>query len=417
MNKKIVSLRILKLFVLFGIPCLGFLYAYQFVGQDREVIVPFKTFKVPETVLSSAFSLQPRKIEFKAPITIVNFWASWCPPCVEEFPAMVELQRQLEGTGVEMLFVSVDDNWQAVQKFVKDYNLQIRPDQIFLDSKKLGALTWGSSKFPETYVVRRDGWVLEKIIGAQQWTRPAVIRYFTDLGTKFKSIGGTKYTWSSVFESSAYAQSNQILHEDDKRNLEKLRTNIETASKNQRNIEAALREERRNLEELKVGTERKTKEERESEDEVNKLRSKRKDVKVVLDKNTDSQSAERSERKRDEDRIKKIQGEIKDLQRQLDDSKSRLLQANKDLNTRIQQIDTFEEARKSSQEELDELEKRIKFAESVYKERSAATEGARREQQARERKVKDLGREVEKSQKILEQQKDKLKDFEIILQK
>lgn len=190
---KIKLLRAIKIFVLFGIPLLGVLYAYQFTGQSREELIPFQTFKSPHVELMDPLSglNRPRiELKFKDPVTVVNFWATWCPPCVEEFPAMIELQRQLEGQGVRLIFISVDDDWRKVEKFSNELGVPLKEGHFYWDPERKAAIAWGSSKFPETYVVRRDGWVLEKIIGLQQWTRPAVIEYFLDLKKRYLVSGG-----------------------------------------------------------------------------------------------------------------------------------------------------------------------------------------------------------------------------------
>jgi cytochrome c biogenesis protein CcmG/thiol:disulfide interchange protein DsbE len=182
-----IALKIFKAFVIFGFPLFGILYFYQFTGQDRDVAVPFQVFRVPEKKVLTGEGKEAELL-FAKPVTIVSFWATWCPPCVEEFPAMVELQRQLEDKGVEILFVSVDDSWAAVQSFMMNNRIEVKPGRLFWDRDKKIAATWGSTKFPETYVVRRDGWVVEKVIGAQQWTLPRVLSYFEDLGRRFEKI-------------------------------------------------------------------------------------------------------------------------------------------------------------------------------------------------------------------------------------
>lgn len=190
-----VSLRVFKLLVIVGFPFFGFLYAYQFTNQPREVVVPFHPFRAPPEPVKAAgddLAKEPGvlgTIPFKAPVTVVNFWATWCPPCQEEFPAMMEMQRQLDGKGVELIFVSIDQDWAAVPRFLTQNHIDLAPGRLFWDPQKLASAKWGSEKFPETYVVRRDGWVVEKIIGAQQWTRPAVIRYFEELAVKFARVG------------------------------------------------------------------------------------------------------------------------------------------------------------------------------------------------------------------------------------
>lgn len=419
-----VGLRTFKAAVLLGFPSLAFLYAVQFINSDREVIVPFQTFRAPSSLVqTSGAPSKEVSLRFQQPITVVNFWATWCPPCVEEFPAMIELQRQLEGKGVEIVFVSVDEKWGDVVDFQRRNNIAVAESRLFWDPRKTAAMEWGSGKFPESYVVRADGWVVEKIIGAQQWTRPRIIEYFTELATRFRSfsklalIDKVSQLLMPEVQAASPSKAPDLIHEEDRKNLEKLRANIDVASKNLRNVEAALKEEKRNLEEQSVLKERRLKEEMEARKEVDKLKIKRNDVQVILTKNTDSQNAEKRERKDAEARIAKNQQRIKELQKELEEEKSRLQESNKDLNTRVQQVETYEEARKSSQEELDALDKRVKYADEALREKRNATSEAESSLRARERKSRDLEDQVLRAKRVLDDQKTKLTEFEKVLQK
>lgn len=119
---------------------------------------------------------------------MVHFWASWCPPCVEEFPALVELQKRLLGSGVKFLYVTVDEKPEDALAFLKKIRVESSiGDSLVWDPNKAMAQQWGSVKFPETYVVASNGWVVEKIIGLQQWMRPSVEEYFRNLGIKYRN--------------------------------------------------------------------------------------------------------------------------------------------------------------------------------------------------------------------------------------
>lgn len=111
-------------------------------------------------------------------VVLVNFWATWCPPCVEEMPSLVQMQSRLKDKGVTVLAVSVDVDESAYKKFLKDHGvdlLAIRdPDQ------KANSL-YGTFKFPETYVIDRDGKVRRKFIGAIDWTQPEIVSYLSKM--------------------------------------------------------------------------------------------------------------------------------------------------------------------------------------------------------------------------------------------
>jgi len=116
--------------------------------------------------------------QFRGQVVVLNFWATWCPPCVEEMPSLVEMQRRLKTKGVTVLAVSVDVDEGAYRRFLKDHNvnlLSVRdPDQ------KSSAL-YGTFKFPETYIVDRNGVTRRKFIGAVDWTAPEVTDFLGKL--------------------------------------------------------------------------------------------------------------------------------------------------------------------------------------------------------------------------------------------
>jgi peroxiredoxin len=111
-------------------------------------------------------------------VVVLNFWATWCAPCVEEVPSLVEMQRRLKGKGVTVLAVSVDVDDNAYRHFVTDHGLSLLtvrdPDQ------KSNAL-YGSFKFPETYIIDRNGVMRRKFIGAVDWTTPEITDFLSKL--------------------------------------------------------------------------------------------------------------------------------------------------------------------------------------------------------------------------------------------
>jgi peroxiredoxin len=116
--------------------------------------------------------------QYRGQVVVLNFWATWCPPCVEEMPSLVEMQRRMKAKGVTVLAVSVDVDESAYKQFVKDHNVNLLtvrdPDQ------KSNSL-YGTSKFPETYIIDRNGVMQRKFIGAVDWTEPEVVDFLGKL--------------------------------------------------------------------------------------------------------------------------------------------------------------------------------------------------------------------------------------------
>ena len=116
--------------------------------------------------------------QFKGQVVVLNFWATWCAPCVEEVPSLVEMQRRLKAKGVTVLAVSVDVDESAYRQFVKDHNVNLLT--VRDASGKSNAL-YGTFKFPETYVIDRNGVMRRKFIGAVDWTSPDVTEFLGKL--------------------------------------------------------------------------------------------------------------------------------------------------------------------------------------------------------------------------------------------
>jgi peroxiredoxin len=116
--------------------------------------------------------------QLKGQIVVLNFWATWCAPCVEEVPSLVQMQQRMKSKGVTVLAVSVDADDNEYRRFVKNHSVNLLtvrdPDQ------KSNAL-YGTSKFPETYIIDRNGMVRRKFIGAVDWTEPEIIDFLGKL--------------------------------------------------------------------------------------------------------------------------------------------------------------------------------------------------------------------------------------------
>lgn len=121
----------------------------------------------PDFTLTDMHGQQVSLSQFRGKVVILNFWATWCPPCREEMPSMERLYRDYQDKGLVMLAVNVDENGkQAVAEF-----LQKTPHSfpILLDSENVAQNTYGVFRFPESFIIDRNGVVVEKIIGGRNW--------------------------------------------------------------------------------------------------------------------------------------------------------------------------------------------------------------------------------------------------------
>ena len=116
--------------------------------------------------------------DLRGQVVLLNFWASWCPPCVDETPALNELQKRIQSRGGTILGVSVDEDPAAYDKFLQQYNVDF---PTFRDPSKNIPLAYGTTMYPDTYIIDRDGRVDRKIVGPQDWTSPGMLAYLDTL--------------------------------------------------------------------------------------------------------------------------------------------------------------------------------------------------------------------------------------------
>jgi thiol-disulfide isomerase/thioredoxin len=114
----------------------------------------------------------------KGTVVLVNFWATWCPPCKEEIPSMVRLNKAMAGKGFKMLAISIDEGGKdAVQKYFKG-NTDL---PAYLDSDGKISQLYGTTGVPETFIVDKQGIIQKKVVGGMDWSAPEVISYLDEL--------------------------------------------------------------------------------------------------------------------------------------------------------------------------------------------------------------------------------------------
>jgi cytochrome c biogenesis protein CcmG, thiol:disulfide interchange protein DsbE len=116
--------------------------------------------------------------DLRGKVVVLNFWATWCPPCVEEMPSLVQMQQRMKGKGVEVLAISLDADEGAYHKFLKDHNVDLLTVR---DGDGKSNNLYGTFKFPETYIIDRNGVMRRKFIGPVDWGQPEIVDFLSKL--------------------------------------------------------------------------------------------------------------------------------------------------------------------------------------------------------------------------------------------
>lgn len=122
--------------------------------------------------------------QFNGKVIILNFWATWCAPCIAEMPALEKLYLKFRDQGLVVLSVAVDDTSEAVNVFREQLKLTF---PIVIDVKREGAAKYKVIGFPETFVLDRAGKIIlftdpdtgmpvTKIVGPKRWDSPSMIK-------------------------------------------------------------------------------------------------------------------------------------------------------------------------------------------------------------------------------------------------
>jgi cytochrome c biogenesis protein CcmG, thiol:disulfide interchange protein DsbE len=141
-------------------------------ARPRQVGNPAPTFAVNDGQNTVDLS------KLRGKVVILNFWASWCAPCIEEMPSLEALHHELPD--VQIVAVASDEDFAQYQNYVLQHHIDLT---TVFDEKQSSNALYGSYRFPETYIIDKSGVVRRKLIGAQEFTSPDFIRYLKNLAS------------------------------------------------------------------------------------------------------------------------------------------------------------------------------------------------------------------------------------------
>jgi cytochrome c biogenesis protein CcmG, thiol:disulfide interchange protein DsbE len=114
--------------------------------------------------------------KFNGKLLVLNFWASWCPPCVEETPSLSQLASEFGPKGLVVLAVSVDHDVKAYNGFLQKFH------PAFLTARDLKLHEeYGTYMYPETYIIGAGGKVLQKFAEGEDFSDPKMTQYIASL--------------------------------------------------------------------------------------------------------------------------------------------------------------------------------------------------------------------------------------------
>lgn len=110
--------------------------------------------------------------DFKGKVVLLNFWATICAPCVAEMPSLNNLYESLKADGLVVIAVAIDSNDKPVREFVANKRIAFpvlldREKEVFFDN-------YAGPSLPASFIIDRDGRIIEKYSGAKEWDAPEI---------------------------------------------------------------------------------------------------------------------------------------------------------------------------------------------------------------------------------------------------
>lgn len=160
--------------VLLGLLLLAFLGVIGYSLQDRSAK---EGAEAPSFSLTTADGKTITPTSFGGKVLILNFWATWCAPCVQEIPSLNVFQREFASSGVVVVGVNIDKNEQKFKRFVQTIPLVFA---VARDPNADISAEYGTYQYPESYIIK-DGRVMRKYPEAKDWTGDDVTQYVKSL--------------------------------------------------------------------------------------------------------------------------------------------------------------------------------------------------------------------------------------------
>jgi len=117
--------------------------------------------------------------DYKGKLVLLNFWATWCAPCLKEMPSMEKLWQKYKEQGLVVVAVSVDEGYKKrIQTFLKLYDLSF---PVLLDPESEVSDLYKVSGIPASFLIDRNGKIISRLVGEDDWFSDDAIQLVEDL--------------------------------------------------------------------------------------------------------------------------------------------------------------------------------------------------------------------------------------------
>lgn len=154
----------------------GCLFALALVSGCDRGAVPANADRVAPDFTVSDGENTIHLANYRGKVVLLNLWWSQCPPCIQETPALEQLQR--DRPDLAILAISIDEDPGSYHRFLTRYHVNLKTVR---DPDQKVAKLYGTDGWPETYIIDRNGFIRRKIVGDPDWSNPEIRNYLSSL--------------------------------------------------------------------------------------------------------------------------------------------------------------------------------------------------------------------------------------------
>jgi len=155
------------------------LLIFAFSVQAAELKPYTGSMQATDFILNDIQGKTHQLSEYRGKVVLVNFWATWCPPCIEELPSLQRLQQLYEGKPFSILTIDVGEPAELIQSFLEQVNATDLT--VLLDAKGISHKDWNIYVFPTNFLLDQSGNIRYAAVGALNWDEPDVIETINKL--------------------------------------------------------------------------------------------------------------------------------------------------------------------------------------------------------------------------------------------
>jgi thiol-disulfide isomerase/thioredoxin len=134
---------------------------------------------VPDITVTSLTNTPLKLSDLKGKVVLLNFWATWCPPCRDEMPSMMKLNSAMAGKPFQMVAVSIDEGGvPEIESFFKSSGFSL---PTYTDPGGAAQKVYGITGVPESFVIDKKGVLVKKVIGPLAWDSGETISFLEGL--------------------------------------------------------------------------------------------------------------------------------------------------------------------------------------------------------------------------------------------